>query len=59
MKLNVYFGNEKAGSLESTESRGVIFSYDKKYLQNQITNDIFVFNNDDNWFEELQNSVRN
>ncbi|MGN0739726.1 MAG: type II toxin-antitoxin system HipA family toxin [Treponema sp.] len=35
MKLNVYFGNEKAGSLESTENRGVIFSYDKRYLQNK------------------------
>lgn len=35
MKLKVYFGNEKAGSLESTENRGVIFSYDKNYLQNK------------------------
>lgn len=25
MKLNVYLGNEKAGFLESTENRGVIF----------------------------------
>ncbi|MCR5254084.1 MAG: type II toxin-antitoxin system HipA family toxin [Treponema sp.] len=35
MKLNVYFGNEKAGALESTENRGVIFIYDRKYLQNK------------------------
>ncbi len=35
MKLNVFFGNEKAGSLESTENRGVIFAYDKNYLQNK------------------------
>lgn len=35
MKLNVFFGNEKAGALESTENRGVIFSYDEKYLQNK------------------------
>lgn len=35
MKLNVFFGNEKAGSLESTENRGVIFYYDKNYLQNE------------------------
>lgn len=33
MKLNVYLGNEKAGFLESTENRGVIFLYDKDYLQ--------------------------
>lgn len=32
MKLNVFLGNEKAGALESTENRGVIFSYDEKYL---------------------------
>lgn len=32
MKLNVYFGNTKAGSLESTENRGVIFIYDENYL---------------------------
>ena len=35
MKLNVYFGNQKSGSLESTENRGVIFNYDKNYLQNK------------------------
>lgn len=35
MKLNVFFGNEKAGSLESTENRGVIFVYDKNYLLNK------------------------
>lgn len=27
-----FFGNEKAGALESTENRGMIFSYDEKYL---------------------------
>ncbi len=32
MKLNVFYGNEKAGCLESTENRGVIFIYDEKYL---------------------------
>ena len=32
MKLNVFFGNKKAGSLESTENRGVIFVYDENYL---------------------------
>ncbi|MCR4741767.1 MAG: type II toxin-antitoxin system HipA family toxin [Treponema sp.] len=35
MRLNVFFGNEKAGSLESTENRGVIFLYDKNYLLNK------------------------
>lgn len=35
MKLNVYFGNTKAGSLESTENRGVIFIYDENYLINK------------------------
>ena len=35
MKLNVYFGNEKAGTLESTENRGVIFVYDKNYAINK------------------------
>lgn len=35
MKLNVFFGNEKAGALESTENRGVIFVYDKNYLLNK------------------------
>lgn len=34
------------------------FNADYKY-ENQITDDISVFDNDDNWFEELQNSVRN
>ena len=32
MKLNVFFGNKKTGSLESTENRGVIFVYDENYL---------------------------
>ena len=36
MKLNVYLGNEKAGFLESTENRGVIFLYDKDYLQKKM-----------------------
>ncbi|MCR4734290.1 MAG: type II toxin-antitoxin system HipA family toxin [Treponema sp.] len=35
MKLNVFLGNEKAGSLESTDNRGVIFIYDKNYLMNK------------------------
>lgn len=35
MKLNVFFGNEKAGTLESTENRGVVFVYDKNYLLNK------------------------
>ena len=35
MKLNVFFGNEKAGALESTENRGVVFVYDKNYLLNK------------------------
>ena len=35
MKLNVFFGNEKAGSIESTENRGVIFAYEKNYLKNK------------------------
>ena len=32
MKLNVFFENQKAGSLESTENRGIIFVYDESYL---------------------------
>ena len=35
MKLNVFFGNKRAGSLESTENRGVIFVYDEKYLNDR------------------------
>ena len=35
MKLNVFFGNEKAGYIESTENRGVIFTYEKNYLKNK------------------------
>lgn len=35
MKLNVFFGSEKAGYLESTENRGVVFVYDKNYLINK------------------------
>ena len=35
MKLNVFFGNEKAGILESTENRGVVYVYDKNYLLNK------------------------
>ena len=35
MKLNVFFGNEKAGYIESTENRGVIFAYEKNYLKNK------------------------
>lgn len=35
MKLNVFFGNKKAGSLESTENRGVIFVYDENYLNDK------------------------
>jgi serine/threonine-protein kinase HipA len=35
MKLNVFFGSEKAGYLESTEYRGVVFVYDKNYLINK------------------------
>ena len=35
MKLSVFLGNEKAGSLESTDNRGVIFIYDKNYLMNK------------------------
>ena len=35
MKLNVFFGNKKAGSLESTDNRGVIFVYDKNYLKDK------------------------
>ena len=34
------------------------FYADYKY-ENQTTNDISVFDNYDNWFEELQNSARN
>ena len=37
MKLNVFFGNKKAGSLESTENRGVIFVYDEKYLNDKTS----------------------
>ena len=36
MKLNVFFGNKKAGSLESTENRGVIFYCQKKQVINSI-----------------------
>ena len=39
MKLNVFFGNKKAGSLESTENRGVIFVYDEK-ISRDIVNSI-------------------
>ncbi len=35
MKLNVFFGNEKAGILESTDNRGVIFVYDENYLMDK------------------------
>lgn len=35
MKLNVFFGNKKAGSLESTENREVIFVYDENYLNDK------------------------
>ena len=35
MKLNVFFGNKKAGSLESTENRGLIFVYDENYLNDK------------------------
>ena len=35
MKLNVFFGNKKAGSLESTENRGIIFVYDENYLNDK------------------------
>ena len=35
MKLNVFFGNKKAGSLESTDNRGVIFVYDENYLNDK------------------------
>jgi hypothetical protein len=34
------------------------FYADYKY-ENQTTDDISVFDNYDNWFEELQNSIRN
>lgn len=37
MKLNIFFGNKKAGSLESTENRGVIFVYDEKYLNDKTS----------------------
>ena len=37
MKLNIFFGNKKAGSLESTENRGVIFIYDEKYLNDKTS----------------------
>ena len=40
MKLNVYLGNTKAGSLESAENRGVIFIYDEKNFRD-ILNSIF------------------
>lgn len=32
MTLNVFFGDKKAGSLQSTEDRGVVFFYDSLYL---------------------------
>ena len=32
MKLNVFLGKKKAGSLYSTDNRGVVFAYDKDYL---------------------------
>ena len=35
MKLNIFFGNKKTGSLESTENRGVIFVYDENYLNDK------------------------
>lgn len=35
MKFNVFFGNKKAGSLESTENRGAIFVYDENYLNDK------------------------
>jgi len=34
MKLEVYFGSKKIGKLESTENRGVVFSYFEEYLSN-------------------------
>ena len=37
MKLNVFFGNKKAGSLESTENRGVIFVYAENYLNDKTS----------------------
>ncbi len=40
MKLNVFFGNKKAGSLESTENRGLIFVYDEK-ISRDLLNSIF------------------
>lgn len=40
MKLNVFFGNDKAGVLESTENRGVNFVYDEK-ISKDILNSIF------------------
>ncbi len=32
MRLNVFFGKEKAGTLESTGNRGLVFKYDQDYL---------------------------
>lgn len=37
MKLNVFFGNKKAGSLESTENCEVIFVYDENYLNDKTS----------------------
>lgn len=35
MKLNVFFADKKAGVLESTDNRGVIFVYDNDYLEDK------------------------
>lgn len=43
MKLNVFLGSKKAGTLESTENRGVIFTYDDLYLKSKFLTTSFVF----------------
>ena len=35
MTLYVYFDNKKAGTLYSTEDRGVVFAYDESYLSDK------------------------
>ena len=42
MKLDVYLGNEKTGSLFSTDNRGVVFAYDEQYLSNPAAKKLSV-----------------
>lgn len=42
MKLNVFFGTAKCGYLQSTDNRGIVFSYDKDYLLNPESKSISI-----------------